>query len=74
MGLPDWTITLVLVFLLVGFPVTLVLAWAFDLTPEGVGYWVVPPWFSMQVWNRQYTYKNSSSFPWRLSAKRMFEP
>jgi serine/threonine-protein kinase len=34
--LPDWTITLVVVLLLLGFPVAVVLAWAFDLTPEGV--------------------------------------
>lgn len=34
--LPDWTPALVLVLLLVGFPVALVLAWAFELTPEGV--------------------------------------
>jgi TolB-like protein len=34
--LPDWTPTLVVVLLLAGFPLSLVLAWAFDLTPEGV--------------------------------------
>jgi TolB-like protein len=34
--LPDWTITLLLVIALLGFPIALVLGWAFDLTPEGV--------------------------------------
>lgn len=34
--LPDWTETLVLVLMGLGFPVALVLAWAFDVTPEGV--------------------------------------
>ena len=34
--LPDWTATLVVVFLGIGFPVALVLAWAFEMTPEGV--------------------------------------
>lgn len=34
--LPDWTLTLVVVLLAVGFPVALVLAWAFEVTPEGV--------------------------------------
>ena len=34
--LPDWTATLVVVLLAVGFPVALVLAWAFEMTPEGV--------------------------------------
>ncbi|MCH7979855.1 MAG: hypothetical protein IID59_00005, partial [Proteobacteria bacterium] len=36
LGLPDWTITLVLVLLLIGLPVALILAWAFELTPDGV--------------------------------------
>ena len=35
-GLPDWAITLVLVLLVLGLPVVLVLAWAYDLTPEGL--------------------------------------
>lgn len=34
--LPDWTVTLVIVLALLGLPVALVLAWAFELTPEGV--------------------------------------
>ncbi len=36
MNLPDWTITLTLGLLAAGFPVALVLAWVFDLTPEGI--------------------------------------
>jgi adenylate cyclase len=36
MGLPEWTITLALGLLGIGFPVALVLAWIFDITPEGV--------------------------------------
>ena len=34
--LPDWAPRLVTLFLLVGFPISLVLAWALDVTPEGV--------------------------------------
>jgi len=34
--LPDWVPTLVVVLTLVGLPIALVLAWAFDLTPEGI--------------------------------------
>lgn len=34
--LPDWTITLVVAMTLLGFPVAMVLAWAFDITPQGV--------------------------------------
>ena len=36
LGLPEWTITLVLALTLVGFPIALVLAWALEMTPEGV--------------------------------------
>lgn len=34
--LPAWTNTFIVVFLLIGFPVSLVLAWAFEITPEGI--------------------------------------
>jgi TolB-like protein len=34
--LPPWFQTFIIVLLAIGFPVALVLAWAFDLTPEGL--------------------------------------
>ena len=34
--LPEWALTLVIVLTLLGLPVALVLAWAFELTPEGI--------------------------------------
>ena len=34
--LPPWTVTLVIALVALGFPLSLVLAWAFELTPEGV--------------------------------------
>lgn len=34
--LPEWTDTLVIVLLIVGFPIATILAWAFEITPEGV--------------------------------------
>jgi TolB-like protein/Flp pilus assembly protein TadD len=34
--LPPWTVTFVAVLLLIAFPLTLIVAWAFELTPEGV--------------------------------------
>jgi tetratricopeptide (TPR) repeat protein/class 3 adenylate cyclase len=34
--LPEWTLTLVVVLIALGFPVALVLAWAYDVTPRGV--------------------------------------
>ncbi len=33
---PDWVMSLIVVLLVLGFPVALVLAWALELTPEGV--------------------------------------
>ena len=34
--LPDWVDRVVTVFLLIGFPIILIFAWAFELTPEGI--------------------------------------
>lgn len=34
--LPNWSLRLVIVLLLAGFPVALFLAWAFDVTPQGI--------------------------------------
>jgi len=34
--IPMWVVRLVIVLLVLGFPVALLLAWAFDLTPEGI--------------------------------------
>jgi TolB-like protein/tetratricopeptide (TPR) repeat protein len=34
--LPEWTVTFVVVFLLVGFPVAMILAWIFDVGPQGI--------------------------------------
>ncbi len=36
LSLPGWLDTVVIVLLAVGFPIAVILAWAFDLTPEGV--------------------------------------
>jgi TolB-like protein/Tfp pilus assembly protein PilF len=34
--IPNWAIRLVIMLLIIGFPVALILAWAFELTPEGI--------------------------------------
>src|SRR5204863_2189277 len=34
--LPSWALRLVIVSLLIGFPIALILAWAFDVTPQGI--------------------------------------
>ena len=36
LGLPEWTITFILVLTMLGFPIAIVLAWAFEMTPDGV--------------------------------------
>jgi serine/threonine-protein kinase len=36
LSLPDWVDTFVIVLLAIGFPVALILSWAFDVTPEGI--------------------------------------
>ena len=34
--LPNWSLRLVIAFLLIGFPIALLLAWAYDITPQGI--------------------------------------
>ena len=34
--IPDWAVRLVVLLLIIGFPIALILAWAFELTPEGI--------------------------------------
>lgn len=36
LGLPDWTVRFVILLALLGFPIALVLAWALEVTPDGV--------------------------------------
>lgn len=36
LNLPDWVDTFVIILLAVGFPIALVLGWAFDITPQGI--------------------------------------
>lgn len=35
-GMPDWASSFALIILIVGFPVVLFIAWAFELTPQGI--------------------------------------
>src|SRR5438445_6181462 len=34
--IPNWAVRLVVLVIMIGFPVALILAWAFELTPEGI--------------------------------------
>ena len=34
--LPSWALRLVIILLLIGFPISLILAWALEVTPEGI--------------------------------------
>ena len=36
LNLPEWLITAVIIFVLIGFPLSIIFAWAFELTPEGL--------------------------------------
>ena len=36
LGLPDWTVTFIIVLIIIGFPITVIFSWIFDITPEGV--------------------------------------
>jgi TolB-like protein/Flp pilus assembly protein TadD len=43
LGLPAWSTTLVIVLVVLGYPLALILAWAFDITPHGVRRTQAPP-------------------------------
>src|SRR6266700_3201341 len=34
--IPNWAIRLVIMLIVIGFPIAIVIAWAFELTPEGL--------------------------------------
>src|SRR5437764_13105851 len=34
--IPNWAVRLVVVILIIGFPIALVLSWAFEITPQGI--------------------------------------
>src|SRR5438128_9626197 len=34
--IPSWAVRLVVLLLVIGFPIALIIAWAFELTPEGL--------------------------------------
>jgi adenylate cyclase len=36
LGVPPWSLTLLIVFILLGFPIALILAWAYEVTPQGI--------------------------------------
>jgi hypothetical protein len=36
MNVPDWAMGLLVAFVVFGFPIALVLAWALDITPDGI--------------------------------------
>jgi hypothetical protein len=36
LGLPDWVLRFVVLILILGFPLALFLAWAYEVTPEGI--------------------------------------
>src|SRR5262245_2286057 len=40
---PNWAFRLVVVLLLMGFPIALILAWAYDVTPQGIRATPAPP-------------------------------
>src|SRR5437773_4398673 len=34
--IPNWIVRLVIILIAIGFPIALIIAWAFELTPEGI--------------------------------------
>lgn len=61
LALPDWTVTLVAVLALLGFPIAIVLAWALEIGPGGMRR-------TRSVDERPAAVASTSGFPTRLSA------
>ncbi len=36
MGFPDWTVTFVIFLLIIGFIISIILSWVYDITPDGI--------------------------------------
>jgi len=36
LNLPDWMVTAVIVFVIIGFPIAIVLSWAYEMSPDGL--------------------------------------
>ena len=36
LAIPNWVVRLVIVVIVIGFPIALVIAWAFEATPQGI--------------------------------------
>jgi hypothetical protein len=34
--MPDWTVSFVTILFILGFPIAVILAWAYEVTPEGI--------------------------------------
>jgi hypothetical protein len=34
--IPNWAVRLIVLAIIIGFPIALVIAWAFEITPEGI--------------------------------------
>src|SRR5438874_2160330 len=34
--IPNWTVRLIVLLIVIGFPIALIIAWAFELTPKGL--------------------------------------
>ena len=40
--IPNWVVRLVIVLIAIGFPIALLIAWAFEATPEGIKMSILP--------------------------------
>ena len=36
LNFPEWTVAFIIILLAIGFPIALILAWVFEVTPEGL--------------------------------------
>ena len=62
LGLPDWTLNLIIILLCVGFVITVIVSWIFDIHPEG-GIVKTEPAHKVKE-----EYKSSTSNSWKIAS------
>src|SRR5437588_1340552 len=54
--IPNWVVRLVIVLIAIGFPIALVIAWAFEATPEGIKRTEVADVMPMSVGHKKHAW------------------
>jgi hypothetical protein len=59
--IPNWGVRLIVLFIVIGFPIALIIAWAFEATPEGIKRTEASPAFRQRRTCNRYFLHNPGS-------------